>query len=239
MSTSFGILFSIRIVHSYYISECIDFEFIVPPDTATTARNGKIITRTNKGVFYALCEKNETGIPLIPITNLTMRFGLKLNNPFFLNITRMDFSSGSTPLYRNLASSASLDAGIKTILTSSLFAHPLTKTTRPVTVIVKDSIDTILHTVTNSDSSNTSPIPVDLRGFTSGIYPLIEKYTGSTKKTMYYLDPELSRLQTFAIVEIKIANSFYSSSPPRIRTKFRCKRRNIKILHCWEKLFEC
>lgn len=228
MSTSFGILFSIKIAHTYYINECSDFEFLIPPDAAAISRNGKIITRTNNGIFYALCEKNEAGLPLVSITGLTLRIGLKLNNSYFSNFTQMSFSSGTTPLYQNLSAPATLDAGIETLLSSSLFAHPLTKTTRPVTVTVKDANNAILQTNTISDISNTSPVPVDLRGFSSGVYTVNEKYTSSTKKTLYYLDPDLCRLPTFGIVEIKIANSFYSTTPPQFVINFNAKQETLK-----------
>ena len=73
MSTTFGILFSVKIAHTYYTNECTDFEFVIPPDTAFLAHRGKIITRTSKGIFYALCEKDEAGVPLIPVTDQTFR----------------------------------------------------------------------------------------------------------------------------------------------------------------------
>ena len=228
MSTSFGILFSIKIAHSYYINECSDFEFLIPPDTAAILRNGKIITRTYKGIFYALCEKNEAGLPLASITGLTLRIGLKLNNQFFSNFTQMSFKSGTTPLYQNLSAPASLDPGVETLLTSSLFAHPLSKTTRPVTITVKDVNNAILQTTTISDISNTSPIPIDLRGFSAGVYTVNEKYTSSTKKTLYYLDPDLCRLPTFGIAEIKIAGSFYNATPPEFVINFTAKQETLK-----------
>ena len=54
MNSTFGILFSIGISHSYYSGKCEDFDFIMPSDSASMARNGRIITRVIDGKFYAL-----------------------------------------------------------------------------------------------------------------------------------------------------------------------------------------
>ena len=228
MSTTFGILFSVKIAHTYYTNECVDFGFIVPPDTALLARRGKILTRTNKGVFYVLCEKDETGIPLVPVTDLTFRVGLQLKNPFFSNITRQDFKTGTTPLYRNLNTATNLDAPMETILTSSVFSHQLSKATRPVTVSFKDPDENVLKTVVFPDNLDSTPVSIDQTTYPSGIYTITEKFNSSTKKFNYYVDPDLARQQIYAIVEIKIAESFYSLTPPIFSVRFNAKEETLK-----------
>lgn len=228
MSTTFGILFSVKVAHTYYTNECVDFGFVIPPDTAFLMRRGKMLTRMNKGVFYVLCEKDEEGNPLMPVTDLTFRIGLQLKNPFFSNFTRQDFKTGTTPVYRNLNTPTILDSPEETILTSSVFSHHLSKATRPVTVSLKDPHENVLKTVVFSDSSDSTPISIDLTTYPSGIYMVTEKYINSTKKFSYFVDPDLASQQAYAIVEIKVANTFYSSAPPVFSVRFYAKEETLK-----------
>ena len=228
MSTTFGILFSVKIAHSYYTNQCADFEFVIPPDTSFLSRRGKILTRTNNGIFYALIEKDEAGVPLIPVTDQIFRIGLQLKNPLFSNFTRQDFKTGTTPLYRNLTSPTNLDALEETILTGSVFSHQVSRATRPVTVILEDLNETVLKTVVFQDNSDSTPVSIDLTTYPSGIYTITEKYNNSTKKFSYCVDPNLTRQQVYAIVEIKIANSFYSPTPPVFSVRFYAKEETLK-----------
>ena len=228
MSTTFGILFSVKIAHTYYTNECTDFEFVIPPDTAFLAHRGKIITRTSKGIFYALCEKDEAGVPLIPVTDQTFRVGLQLKNPHVSNFTRQDFKTGTMPLYRIQTTPANLDSLEEVILKSSVFSHQLSKTTRPVTVTLKDIKDNTLKTVVFPDSSDSTPVSIDLTTYPSGLYNITEIYNSSTKKFNYYVDPDLTRQQVYAIVEIKVTNSFYSPTPPEFSVRFTAKEETLK-----------
>ena len=229
MSSSFGILFSIRIQHSYYTGRCMDFDFLVTPATAALLRNRRIITRTDQGSFYALCEKDEAGVPLVDIQGISLRFGLRLNNPFFSNFTRMDFQPGSTVLYRNLINPLSLDTGLETQLVSNLFTHPISKTNRPLLVSVKDSSDNPVQDPFDSTVFDGLSVPVDLRKAEPGLFTVTEKYSGSTKKFSYYLEPELLRLQCFGIFEINTSGSFYTlPAPPEFLINFTAKSEILK-----------
>ncbi len=229
MSTSFGILFSIKIAHSYYTGACTDFEYLIPSDSSIILRNRRIIVHIDKGICYFLCEKNEAGVPLVPVTGITLRIGLKLNNPYFSNFTKLDFKTGSTPLYRNLTTSVTLDPPAETVLTGALFAYSLTKIGRPLTVSVKDAGNHILQTKTISDTDDTTPVPVDLTGYPPTICTLNEKLGSSTKKSLYYVDPELARQQTFGILEISVTDSFYTSVPPEFILNFSAKEEILKF----------
>jgi hypothetical protein len=228
MSSSFGILFSIRIAHSYYAQKCDDFEFILPADSAALARNGKILTRMNEGIFYALCEKDEGGNPRVPITGLTLRIGLQLKNPHFSNFTQLDFPQGTHPLFANIVSATALDPGSSVFLTGPLFAHALSRVNRPVTFTIKDSAGTAIITSIVNNPDDQSPVPVDLREYAPGAYSITEKYSGSTKKVDYYLDAELLKMNTFAVVEIKIDSSFYAGNPPEFVVSFNARQETLK-----------
>ncbi|NVO21508.1 MAG: hypothetical protein HXX13_17535 [Bacteroidetes bacterium] len=228
MRSSFGILFSVGIKHSYYSGVCEDFDFVLPADSVKLARNGKIITRTRDGKFYALCERNESGTPRAPINGLTLRIGLRLKNPHFSNFSQMTFPQGLLPIYRNSATPVLLDGGNALQAVGTLFPHPLSKPDRPVTVTILDSNGTILRTVVLSDALNQSPLPVDFREFDPGAYSIKETYASSNKKTDYYLDTELIKQNIFGIVEIKIDPSFYTGTPPDFFIQFEAKQETLK-----------
>ena len=228
MSTSFGILFSVKIAHTYYSGDCQDFEFIIPSDSGTILRDRRIITRVSKGICYFLCDKNELGIPVVAVSGIGIRIGLKLNNPFFSNFTKLDFKPGTTPLYRNITSPTSLNPPVEMLLAGPLFAYPLTKTTRPVTVTVKDYLNNVLQTATVTKDTDTTPAPFDLRGYAPNVYSVNEKQGSSTKKNLYYIDPDLAGKPIFGIVEINIADSFFTPAPPVFTLNFVAKEEVLK-----------
>ena len=228
MSTSFGILFSVKIAHTYYSGDCQDFDFLIPENSALTLRDRRIITRVSKGICYFLCEKNESSVPVVAVSGTTIRIGLKLNNPFFTNFTKLDFKPGTTPLYRNITSPTSLDLPVEMLLAGPLFAYPLTKTARPVTVTVKDSLNNILQTAIVSKETDTTPVPLDLRGYAPNVYSVNEKQGSSTKKTLYYVDPDLAGKPIFGIVEIKVSDSFFTPVPPVFTLNFVAKEEVLK-----------
>jgi hypothetical protein len=228
MSTSFGILFSVKIAHSYYTSNCQDFEFLIPADSSMTLRDRRIITRVSKGICYFLCEKNESATPMVAVSGMTIRIGLKLINPFFTNFTKLDFKPGTNPLYRNITSPTSLDLPVEMLLAGPLFAYPLTKTARPVSVTVKDYLNNILQTATVISDTDTTPVPLDLRGYAPNVYSVNEKQGSSTKKSLYYIDPDLAGKPVFGLIEINVSDSFFTPVPPVFTLNFVAKEEVLK-----------
>ena len=228
MSSSFGILFSVQIAHTYYTDGCQDFEFLIPADISRLLRERRIITRINKGVCYFLCEKNELGVPVVPVSGITVRIGLKLINPYFGNFTKLDFKEGTTPFYRNQTTPTSLDLPIEILLTRSIFTYTLTKTGRPVTVSVKDSLNNLLQAETVSELADTTPVSFDMTGFAPGLYAVNEKQGSSTKKSLCYIDPDLARQQTFGIVDINITDAFFTPVPPQFTLNFITRAETLK-----------
>lgn len=229
MNTHFGILFSVKVAHSYYSGTCDDFEYLIPSDSAVLLRNRRIIFRMRNGACYFFGEKDETNVPIVPVTGITLRLGLRLTNPNFSNFTNLNLRSGATPLYRNLATPGALDAPVETVLTGALFSYPLTKTGRPVTVTVKDGNNNLVQTTTVTDPSDSTPVSVDLTGHPSGLYSLNEKLGGSTKKSAYYVDPELARQAIFGILEIKIGEDFPFATPPELVLNFSAREETLKF----------
>ncbi|TRZ75726.1 MAG: hypothetical protein D4R97_01975, partial [Bacteroidetes bacterium] len=222
------ILFSVQLAHTYYTGACQDFEFLIPADSSRILRERRIITRTNKGVCYFLCEKNELGVPVVAVSGITVRIGLKLSNPYFSNITKLDFKEGTTPLYRNQTVPTALDLPLETLLTRAIFSYTLTKISRPVTVSVKDGQNNILQSETVAELSNTTPVSIDLTGFPPSLYSLNEKQGSSIKKSLCYVDPDLARQQTFGIVEINLSDAFFTPVPPQFTLNFTSRAETLK-----------
>lgn len=228
MSNSFGILFSVKVLHSYYQGVCKDFNFHLPVESAALLRSGRIVARTYQGVFHLHCERKEDGSPFVSLSGKTIRLGMILKNAQFSNFTRMDFPPGSIPLYTNLINPGSLDAGSAVFLTSSLFSHPVSRPNRPVTLTLKDGDDKVLHSRVVTDTEDQSPYPVDLREHKPGSYSITEKYSGTTKKFQYYLDPELLAMNVSGIVEIRIEDSLYSDAALEFGIQFTAKQETLK-----------
>jgi hypothetical protein len=208
----FRILFIVSISHAYYSEGCKDFNFIIPADSAQLLKNGKLIAKMRDGKLYVLFEADETDNPLITIAGKTLRFGLKLLNPFFSNFTDFNFNS-STPIYKNSTNPDALDAVEESELVGQVFSHSLTDAVRPVTVTLKDDKGQVLRTDTITATNNRSTVSYDLTGQASGTYSVEESYSGNTQTVAYYSDPELQWQGIFGVVEIKVDSSFYNTAP--------------------------
>lgn len=216
MTTKFRTLFMVSISHAYYSSDCKDFDFVFPADTAQLLRNGKLIAKVLDGKLYVLFETDEAGTALIPFAGKTLRIGLKLLNPYFCNFTEPTFKSNAlTPLYRNTANPAALDAPEEVALVGQVFSHSLTNTERPVTVTLKNTNGQILQTDIIAAANNRTTVSYELTGQVAGAYTVEEAYSGSgeTKRTTYYCDAELKQYGVFGAIEIEINSSFYTTHP--------------------------
>lgn len=228
MSNTFGILFSVEISHFYYSEACKDLDFIISPENSLQARNGRIIFRLNKGILYALAEKQQDGSPLSTAHGLRFRFGLMLNNPNFIHFTQLSFPEGSVPYYSNQADLSQLDNGKAVYPTGQLFSHKLSGSGRPVTVTLRDTQQNDVFSKVITDPAESDIIPVDLRDYANGLYQLTEKYTAQTAEFQYCIDPALHSSNLFGIVEINVDKSFYTGQPPKFRIVFDSREEILK-----------
>lgn len=224
MITTFRTLFTLSVAHDYYSDGCRDFDFFVPGATAGLLRNGRLIAKVRDGKLNVLYEADNGGAALVPLAGTTLRFGMKLINPLFSNVT--DFVA-PTPLYRNAAAAGSLDPAVETVMTGRLFSHAITKAMRPVTVTVNDSSGLILQTETITTENDRSSVSCDLFDQASGMYSVVESYQAATETITYYSDPELQRSGVFGIVEIKVGSGFYTSKPS-FTISFNAKQETLK-----------
>jgi hypothetical protein len=211
----FHTLFTVSISHTYYGQGCKDFSFVIPADSTQLLKNGKLIAKIYEGKLYVLFQQDETGQALVSLTGKTLRFGLKLLNPFFSNFT--DFNL-SYPLYRNSTTLGALDAAQAVTFVGNLFSYELKKTPRPITVHLKDRNDRIIQTDIVTDENDRSTISYDFRltNRALGLYRIEESDASNIKTTNYYFEPELQQKDIFGVIEIAIADSFYPPPPPTI-----------------------
>ncbi len=224
MMTSFRILFTINVAHGYYSDNCRDFDFVVPTDTGGKLRNGKLLAKMRDGMLYVLYEADDTGAALIQMSGASLRFGLKLRNPLFSNIT--DFTI-PTPLYRNSLATGSLAPAIGVAMTGRLFSHAVTKSDRPVTVTVNRPTGQPLQAENLTAGNDRSTVSIDLTGQVAGLYGVTEQYPDGLETVLYYFDAELLQDGIFGMVEIRIDSGFYNL-PPSFTINFNAKQETIK-----------
>lgn len=224
MMTTFRILFTINVAHAYYSDNCRDFDFVVPADTGASLRNGKLIARVRDGRLYILYEADDAGTALTSIAGTGLRFGLKLRNPLFSNIT--DFNL-QTPLYRNSLVADSLAPAIEVAMSGRLFSHAVTRSDRPVTVKINAPTGQPLQTETITADNDRSAVSIDLSGQAPGLYGVTEQYPGGLETASYYFDAELLQEGIFGVVDICIDSGFYAL-PPSFTINFSAKQETLK-----------
>jgi hypothetical protein len=227
MITQFHTLFTIAPSHSYYRKTCGDFDFPAPYDTTRLLRKGKLIAKVLDGTLHVLRETDESGAPSSRADGKTLRFGLKLVNPFFRNFTDLPLGLSVTPLYRNRTSPLSLDAPDGVVMVGETFRHDVTDTNRPVTVSLKDANDRILFTDNVAAGDGRSTVSYTLAGRMPGFYAVDEAYDGYSKETGYYVDTECLKNGVFGIVEITVDTAFYTS-PAAFELPFSAKEEELR-----------
>ncbi|MBD2563969.1 MULTISPECIES: hypothetical protein [Nostoc] len=228
----FSILFTVAILHNYY-SEASqgsqDFSFMIPADTAQLLRNGKLITKICDRKLYVLFEADEANAPVASIVSETLRFGLKLQNPFFANFTDLDFDISSyTPLYSNSTNLNQLDVVKEISLVGHVFSHSLTNDTRPVMVTLKNTNNQVLQTDTINATNNRSTVTYNLTGQAPGLYSIEKSYPNNLETSLYYSNAELQQQGIFSLIEIKIDSNFYTSNTPEFAINFNPKTETLK-----------
>ena len=222
----FHSLFTVSISHTYYSQGCKDFSFVIPADSTQLLKNGKLIAKIYEGKLYVLFQQDETGQALVRLTGKTLRFGLKLLNPFFSNFTNFNLSD---PIYRNATTPNALDAAQAVTFVGNLFSYELKKTPRPITVNLKDRNGEILQTDIVTVENDRSTVSYDFKRTNQavGLYRIEESDASNTKMSDYYFDPELQQKDIFGVIEIAIADSFYTA-PPEFAIAFTAKQETLK-----------
>lgn len=101
IQTKYGILFTLELLHNFYVDKrCDDFMITPSQDTQKVLNGNKIVTKQYDYQLYAGIQTDTTGIPFtIPGKDLQLTFFLYLNNSLFFNYTNLPSSYPSGKLY--------------------------------------------------------------------------------------------------------------------------------------------
>jgi len=221
-------LLSLEVWHDYYGGVCKDVGFVVPQDVARLMKGAGLLVKIIDGVLHVFYRADDAGAPVVSSAGRTVRIGLLVRNPRFVNITEGFDPASGLLYYRNRVAAGTLDdAPARLALAGHLFSRPLAHTARPVTVTFKDSAGRALHTETVTAQNDRPAVSFDLTGATPGAFTLEEAYPDGSTRTSHYVDPELLREGAFGVVEIDVDPAFYVNAPS-FRVSFKARRETLR-----------
>lgn len=226
MILNFETLFKLGAEHEYYGGDCSDFHYFIPSDTQTTGRRGRMLFKERESHLYCLFEADGDGTARYPLSDGRLMIGVLLNNPYFANYSDYDFD-GRVQLYRNTASPSILDAPIGITLCGDYLRHTLNSNNRPNTITLNDrNGDPLLSKTLNTDQTQID-IDFDMRALPHGLYQIHEIHSDGSDTRNYYHHPELLKEGVFAIVEITLEPSAYTSTA-NYSLQFQAREETIK-----------
>lgn len=224
----YATLLTLDVSHSYYGGLCHDFDYLIPGDTALLLRDARMSVRIRDGRLTLFWPRKKNGEPQHPLSGRTLRFGLRLLNPDFVNVTRIEHDPRvEIPLYRNASNAGVLDPPLLAKWSARSLSYLPAGTARPLTVSLKTPRGrTLLETVI-IDGVDAVPIPLDLSRFPVGVYQLVETAAGAELSETCYLDPDLRRSSAFGIAEITVAEDFYEA-PAEFTIQYQARTETLK-----------
>lgn len=224
MSGPYLSLFTLQVSHTYYTGVCRDFALIVTAETAAAMRSGRLLAREVEGVVHVLYQSDPGGGPFVSFAGRTLRFGLRLLNPYFGNITQLAATFPARRLrYTNAANPEQLAAAPGFAFVPGSFSHTLSQAGRPAKVTLRDGAGTVLQTENVTADDGRTAVSFDLGGRPTGPLTLEEVFPGpAAVTTALYLDPELRQRDAAAVVEITVDEGFYDD-PPAFQIAFQAR----------------
>ena len=231
MMIQFRTLATLRITHAYHGGISRDVELAITEETAAVLRRGRMLARISGGVLHFLYEADDAGQRLVSAAGATLRIGLKLANPSFLNVTDpAALPPAGIAFWRNRTAPAALDAMEARALVGYIFEHPLADPARPVTVTVEDDGAHVLRSETVTAAQGRPAVSIDLTGVAAGPFTVREVYpSGPPRTTRYLLHPELARGSLIGVVELAVPEAFYTSpTPPAFEIAFTARSETLR-----------
>ena len=243
MSIQFKTLFTLTISHDYYEAACQDFEYLIPDETQKLLRNGRIICRVIDGVLHCLYETDDSGDPLVSLSNnpeQRLVFGLKLLNPHFKNFSSAFSNSlGERELdkkiayYRNSTAAETMNSAIRLTMAGSIISHDISDATRPVTIQLLNESDVVLQENIIDDINDRTHINYGLNNISGagklpdGRYRINEGSAFGEIDTEYYSHAELNFNGVFGVAEVGIEPGLYSA-PVNFEISFTSQQETLK-----------
>lgn len=234
MKIDFQPLATVTPIHDYYSQGCQDIEFIPTSATADLLRAGRSIARMRDGALYLYYENEGSNTPLSSLAGSTLYFGLRLNNPYFVNFTAPVIASTTlTPFYTNTAQVDALDAPFGITLVSSLYAHTPIEAGRPLDVVLKTTNGQAL--LTQMLQSGEDHASFDFRHLPDDRYFFDEVQSGSVLQHHPILaDSDLRDYGVWGVLALKIDASFYAT-PPKLTLHFAPRQEKLRYYVIAEK----
>lgn len=229
MRLSLAPLLSIQVSHEYHGGPCGGLAFGSLPETERLLRGSHLRARVSDGRLDVYFEADGSGAPRAPLPAATLRFGLRSTDPNLYNYTRADAlpPRGFVAVYRNQASSVTLDRVAECRLVGAVFSHALQSGTRPVDVALVDAAGTTLRAVSVRDVARAA-VSYDLTDVAPGRLTVRESVVGATPAdTPYQYQPELLSEGAFGVVEVALASGF-AAAPPRFELRLAAKRETLR-----------
>jgi hypothetical protein len=210
MTTRVRTLLSVGFRHPFYAGPFEDLEFVPPASTVELMRSGRVLARTEPGRLRLVFEADAAGAPVVGLAGRTLRFGLRLVNPFFDNVTvPVAVGPGRIPLYRNGAAPGALDAPVGVVLAAGVHTHAATVADRPLTARLADAAGNVLQTQTLA--AGESEAGFDLRSLDDGDYTVDDFFQNAKVASVpLCVDRELSGLGAWGLVAVTIADDFHA-----------------------------
>jgi hypothetical protein len=210
MTVRYRPLFTLGVVHGFYDRPCPDFGFVFPTESAQRLRGGKLLARERDGVLHVLFESRESGEPTTPLGGKVIQFGLQSKNPQLGNITAFTYAFPlEVPAFTNFTAAGTLAPRATVTVVGRILAHRVRTAERPVTITTRDAEGGVVDERTIADASRALTFALDNRP--KGLVEVAEVAAGGVTEIMYYFEPELAPIDTAAIVEIEIDESFYGA----------------------------
>lgn len=225
MSVQFKALFTVKLLHEYYVDVFKDLILVVPKETGIVLKNGKIIVKELDGVYHFFCEFQENNIPLVELSNQSLKFALKLSNPNFYNFTDIS-QDKAVPLYNNSSLTSALDLAANVVPTGQFLTHVISHEDRPVTLSLESIKGNVISTETVTVEHTRNHCSFEFKNAVSGAYRVKETYLAKNEIINYYYHQETFVQPTFSLIEIKIDSSFYTS-PPEFTIQFNAKKEKL------------
>lgn len=210
MNTQYRTLFTVAVSHAYHGGACPDLSFTVPGETAATLRRGRLLTRGGPGALRVLVQTNDDGTPLAPITGAELRFGLRLETPYFRHYTDFDVV---TPLYANDGDALALDAPVSAHIVGGVARLSVAEEPRPVTLSLRGATGPALLTERARRVEDRDDLSFDLRPFPVGRYILETRSSAGTRTTPLIYDPELDAAGVFGVLALKLSSAVLADAP--------------------------
>ncbi len=228
MKTDFKTLLTFKVSHTYYSRGCQDFDFVLPVRTTQLLRDGRLTAKIREGQLLLFFAAGAGGNALVPLAGQQLCLGIKLVNPYFANVTQLDFDmKTSTPLYRNTPDKRSLTGEMASVLVGQVFSHTLRNVSRPLAVRLISPRGSLVETETISVTDDRKSVSYDLHDQAAGAFAVEEDFGGMVTKTQYYVAADLVQAGVLGVVELTLDNSFYTS-PPVFALNFAARKDFLK-----------